>query len=120
MGNLHVQEPQGPVEPQKTLGAQQMEEMAENGGLPGRAKGPKRAKVEKKAVVELPAIIDDKTPFVPPAAALKRWAPPPECLHYNLAYVVFIGPSKLMTAVVLSACESPCACRCCQQDLPLR
>jgi hypothetical protein len=67
-----VQEAHEPAEARKTLGAQQMEELAENSGAPAKAKGPRRSKVEKKAVVEIPAIINDKTPFVPPAAFLKR------------------------------------------------
>ncbi len=61
----------------KTLGAMQMEELAqlaENGGVlvPAKAKAPRRSKAVKKSVVEIPAIFEDKTPFVPPAALLKR------------------------------------------------
>ena len=33
-----------------------------------------RKKREKRAVVEIPAVFNDKTPFVPPPAALKRCA----------------------------------------------
>lgn len=65
-----------PVLPQQmqTLGQLQMA-MLHDGGVSvasAKTKGPKKNKADKKHVIELPAIIDDKTPFVPPAAALKR------------------------------------------------
>lgn len=56
--------------PAQTLGAEQM--AAETGG---RARAAKK-KPDKKVVVEVPAIFDDKTPFVPPAAYLKKCVQP--------------------------------------------
>lgn len=73
-----------------------MEELAEGSGAPARAKGPRRSKAEKKAVVEIPAIVDDKTPFVPPAALVKRCAPLPCTPAF---------PGQLRTSHVAGAAE---------------
>jgi hypothetical protein len=61
----------------KTLGQMQMAMLHEGKGpnAPTKAKSAKRNKAEKKHIVEVPAIVDDKTPFVPPVAILKRWGP---------------------------------------------
>ncbi|BDA49187.1 probable proton pump-interactor BIP131 at N-terminal half [Coccomyxa sp. Obi] len=77
LANGHASAPEQPEtpdfsEPRKTLGAEQMDQLAEGSGAPAKAKAPRRSKAEKKPVIEIPAIIDDKTPFVPPAAILKR------------------------------------------------
>lgn len=66
-----------PVLPQQvqTLGQLQMAMLHDGSGAVSsiKSKGPKKSKVDKKHVIEVPAIVDDKTPFVPPAAVLKRW-----------------------------------------------
>jgi hypothetical protein len=59
--------------PAQTLGAAQMAEQQAREASKARIA---KKRPEKKMVVEIPAVVNDKTPFVPPAAYLKRWGGP--------------------------------------------